>query len=147
MGINTLSDSLGQSGGSIEWTCSKGNKYKISLMTLEKQSEFERALEKRAIEKVRTLKDVLDKDEYSAEISKTIESIKDGHYIFGGPTASEALRTLWGISNLMAILIGVSPNDASIIIAENNDIGEIMEMVIERAFPVASGKGKKGEGQ
>jgi len=147
MGINTLSDSLGQSGGSIEWTCSKGNKYKISLMTLEKQSEFERALEKRAIEKVRTLKDVLDKDEYSAEISKTIESIKDGHYIFGGPTASEALRTLWGISNLMAILIGVSPNDASIIIAENNDIGEIMEMVIERSFPVASGKGKKGEGQ
>ena len=147
MGINTLSDSLGQSGGSIEWTCSKGNKYKISLMTLEKQSEFERALEKRAIEKVRTLKDVLDKDEYSAEISKTIESIKDGHYIFGGPTASEALRTLWGISNLMAILIGVSPNDASIIIAENNDIGEIMEMVIERSFPVASGKGKRGEGQ
>ena len=147
MGINTLSDSLGQSGGSIEWTCSKGNKYKISLMTLEKQSEFERALEKRAIEKVRTLKDVLDKDEYSEEISKTIESIKDGHYIFGGPTASEALRTLWGISNLMAILIGVSPNDASIIIAENNDIGEIMEMVIERSFPVASGKGKKGEGQ
>jgi hypothetical protein len=147
MGINTLSDSLGQSGGSIEWTCSKGNKYKISLMTLEKQSEFERALEKRAIEKVRTLKDVLDKDEYSAEISKTIESIKDGHYIFGGPTASDALRTLWGISNLMAILIGVSPNDASIIIAENNDIGEIMEMVIERSFPVASGKGKKGEGQ
>lgn len=147
MGINTLSDSLGQSGGSIEWTCSKGNKYKISLMTLEKQSEFERALEKRAIEKVRTLKDVLEKDEYSSEISKTIESIKDGHYIFGGPSASDALKTLWGISNLMAILIGVSPNDASIIIAENNDIGEIMEMVIERSFPVASGKGKKGEGQ
>lgn len=147
MGINTLSDSLGQSGGSIEWTCSKGNKYKISLMTLEKQSEFERALEKRAIEKVKTLKDVLEKDEYSSEISKTIESIKDGHYIFGGPSASDALKTLWGISNLMAILIGVSPNDASIIIAENNDIGEIMEMVIERSFPVASGKGKKGEGQ
>ena len=147
MGINTLSDSLGQSGGSIEWTCSKGNKYKISLMTLEKQSEFERALEKRAIEKVRTLKDVLDKDEYSAEISKTIESIKDGHYIFGGPTASEALKTLWGISHLMSILIGVPPNDASLIIAENNDIGEIMEMVIERSFPVASGKGKRGEGQ
>jgi len=147
MGINTLSDSLGQSGGAIEWTCSKGNKYKISLMTLEKQSEFERALEKRAIEKIKTLKDVLEKDEYSAEISKAIESIKDGHYIFGGPAASEALRTLWGISNLMAILIGVSPNDASIIIAENNDIGEIMEMVIERSFPVASGKGKKGEGQ
>jgi hypothetical protein len=147
MGINTLSDSLGQSGGSIEWTCSKGNKYKISLMTLEKQSEFERALEKRAIEKVKTLKDVLEKDEYSAEISKTIESIKDGHYIFGGPAASDALRTLWGISNLMAILMGVSPNDASVIIAENNDIGEIMEMVIERSFPVASGKGKKVEGQ
>lgn len=145
MGINTLSDSLGQSGGAIEWVCSKGNKYKISLLTLEKQSELERAFEKRSIEKIKELKDILDKEEYSAQIAEAINSIKNGDFVFGGKRSSEMLRTLWGISTMLSVLAGITINEAGVIINENEEISQLIEMVVERSFPAAVGKAKSGE--
>lgn len=145
MGINTLSDSIGQSGGAIEWVCSKGNKYKISLLTLEKQSELERAFEKKSLEKIKELKDVLDKEEYSEQINEAIASIKNGDFVFGGKRSSEMLRTLWGISAMISILLGISINEASVLISENSEISQLIEMVVERSFPAAVGKAKAAE--
>lgn len=145
MGIHTLSDSLGQSGGAIEWVCSKGNKYKISLLTLEKQSELERALERRALEKIKAHREFLGDDEYHSQIASILESIKNGDYIFGGKLSSEALRTLWGISTLLSILANVTPDEASVLINENSEISSLIEMVVERSFPVAVGKAKGKE--
>lgn len=145
MGINTLSDSLGQSGGPIEWVCTKGNKYKVSLMTLEKQSEFERLLEKKAIESVRNHKDILEKEEYTSQIQSILESIKNGEFVFGGKKSSDALRTVWGISALLSILAGITQNEASVLIAENEEIPMLIETVVERSFPVSAGKFKAME--
>jgi hypothetical protein len=145
MGINTLSDSIGQSGGAIEWVCSKGNKYKISLLTLEKQSELERAFEKRSIEKIKELKDILDKEDYSVQITEAINSIKNGDFVFGGKRSSEILRTLWGISAMLSILAGITINEAGVLINENDEISQLIEMVVERSFPAAVGKAKAGE--
>lgn len=147
MGIHTLSDSIGASGGPIEWTCSKGTVYQISLLTLEKQSKFERAMERKCIDSLKGLRTLLEKDEYSDALAAALESIKDGDYVFGGDRSSECLRTLWGISNLMAILIGVSPDEASVIINDNEDIGPLIEIIIERSFPVAVGKSKAAKGK
>lgn len=145
MGIHTLSDSIGQSGGAIEWVCSKGDKYKISLLTLEKQSELERAFERKSLEKIREYKEFLDKEEYDKQIAEVIESIKNGEFVFGGKRSSELLRTLWGISTLFSILAGISANDASALINENSEISSLIEMIVERSFPVAVGKAKAQE--
>jgi len=145
MGIHTLSDSIGASGGAIEWTCSKGTAYQISLLTLEKQSKFERAMERKCIDSIKGLRTLLEKDEYSDALASALESIKDGDYVFGGARSSESLKTLWGISTLISILMGISAEEASVIINDNEDVGPLIEMVIERSFPVATGKLKAGK--
>lgn len=142
MGIHTLSDSIGASGGPIEWTCSKGTVYQISLLTLEKQSKFERAMERKCIDSLKGLRTLLEKDEYSDALAAALGSIKDGDYVFGGDHSSDCLKTLWGISTLISILMGVSPEEASVIINSNEDIGPLIEVVIERSFPVAMGKSR-----
>lgn len=139
MGIYTLSDSLGQSGGAIEWVCSKGDKYKVSLLTLERQSKFERILERKAIESVRELKDLIDKEEYSYSIKECLKSISNGDYCFGGDKCSASLKTFWGITNLLALLVGVDPDKASQLIQENEEISDLIETVVKRSFPVANG--------
>jgi len=145
MGIHTLSDSIGASGGPIEWTCSKGTVYQISLLTLEKQSKFERAMERKCIDSLKGLRTLLEKDEYSDALASALESIRDGDYVFGGARSSESLKTLWGISTLISILMGVSAEEASTIINDNEDVGPLIEIVIERSFPVAMGKLKAGK--
>lgn len=145
MGIHTLSDSIGASGGPIEWTCSKGTVYQISLLTLEKQSKFERAMERKCIDSLKGLRTLLEKDEYSDALASALDSIKNGDYVFGGARSSESLKTIWGISTLIAILIGITPEEASVLINDNEDIGPLIEMVIERSFPVAAGKLRAGK--
>ncbi len=146
-GINTLSDSLGQSGGAIEWTCSKGNKYKFSLLTLGKQSEFERAIERKSLDKIRSMKDLLDKEEYDKAIADALKAISLGEFCFGKERCTEELRSFWGVSTILAILAGVSGEQASILMHENEDIGQLVEAIVERSFPVAVGKAKEGKAQ
>jgi hypothetical protein len=112
---------------------------------LEKQSELERAFEKRSIEKIKELKDILDKEDYSVQITEAINSIKNGDFVFGGKRSSEILRTLWGISAMLSILAGITINEAGVLINENDEISQLIEMVVERSFPAAVGKAKAGE--
>lgn len=143
MGTHTLSEMVGESGGPIEWTCSKGNKYKFSLFTLANQSRFERELERKAVESLRNTKDLLDKEEYAEALSNVLKDISNGKYTFGGQEAMSALRTMWGVSTLLSILIGISQEDASRLIAENEDISMVLSSVVERSFPVGKAKKEK----
>lgn len=145
MGTHTLSETLGESGGPIEWVCSKGNKYKFSLLTLGNQSKFERALERKAVESLKNTKDLLDKDDYDKAISGVLKSISSGNYAFGGQEATAALRTMWGVSVLLGILGGIEPDEANRLVVENPDISKVIESVVERSFPV--GKSKKEKDQ
>ena len=144
-GIHTLSDSLGTSGGAIEWNCSKGDKYKFSLLTLAKQSEFERAVERKSLDKIRGMKDLLEKDEYDVAIGNALKAISVGEFCFGKERCTEELRTFWGVSTLLAILAGIDPNQASTLMHENSDVGQLVETIVERSFPVAVGKSKEGK--
>lgn len=147
MGIQTLSDSLGASGGAVEWTCCHGNKYKFSLLTLGKQSEFERAIERKALDKIRSMKDLLDKEEYSKAISDVLADVSRGDFCFGKERCSEELRSFWGISTLLGILSGVTGEEASRLMQENEDVGQLVEAIVERSFPAATGKAKAGKDQ
>lgn len=144
-GIHTLSDSLGSAGGAIEWTCSNGNKYKFSLLTLQKQSEFERAIERKSLDKIRGMKDLLDKEEYDKAIADTLRAVSLGEFCFGKDRCTEELRTFWGVSTLLGILAGIDGNHASQLMHENEDVGQLVETIVERSFPVAVGKAREGK--
>lgn len=140
MGIHTLSDALGGSGGPVVYTCSKGNEYKFSLFTLESQSKFERELERRAFEKVRHLKDLMDGKEYEKQIAEVMKSIRSGDFAFGKDECNSALSSLWGVTKLIAILGGLRDEQASSLVQENDDLKVLIETIIERSFPVMSKK-------
>lgn len=144
-GTHTLSDSLGASGAPVEWSCSKGNKYKFSLLTLQKQSEFERAIERKNLEKIRAMKDLLDKEDYDKAIKEFMASLSLGEYCFGKERCAEELKTFWGISTLLSILAGISSEEASRLINENSDVSALVEVIVERSFPVMVGKAKEGK--
>lgn len=136
----TLSDTLGGSGAPIEFVCSRGNKYKFGLLTLGKQSEFERALESRELTRLKGLREALGEDEYKAQVKDLLKEFKHGEYSFGGEKCSDALSSLWGISTLIGILGGIDAEDAHTLIQENTEIRDVIEMIIERSFPVMSKK-------
>lgn len=140
MPIHTLSDSLGGSGAPIEFICSRGDKYKFSLLTLGKQSEFERALESRELARLRDLREALGEEEYKAQVKELLREFKHGEYAFGGENCSDALSSLWGVSTLIGILGGISSEQAHTLIQENVELRELIEMIIERSFPVMSKK-------
>ena len=146
-GTNTLSDSLGQSGGAIEWTCSKGDKYKFSLLTLEKQSQFERAIERKALEKIRSIKDLVDKDEYDKTVRETLKSISLGDYCFGKDRCTEELKTMWGVSTLLSILAGIDLDKANDLMNGNSEIGQLVETIVERSFPVMVERAREGKAE
>jgi len=59
--------------------------------------------------------------------------------------ASEELRTFWGVSTLLGILAGIDGNHASQLMHENEDVGQLVETIVERSFPVAVGKAREGK--
>lgn len=140
MAIYTLSDTLGGSGAPIEFVCSKGDKYKFSLLTLGKQSEFERAIEARELGRLKALRESLGDEEYKEQVKDLLKEFKHGEYAFGSDNCSDALSSLWGVSTLIGILGNISSDKAHELIQENIELRELIEVIIERSFPVMSKK-------
>lgn len=147
MAIHTLSDTLGGSGAPIEFVCSRGDKYKFSLLTLGKQSEFERAIESRELNRLRALRESLGDDEYKEQVKELLREFKHGEYAFGSDNCSDALSSLWGVSTLIGILGGISSDKAHGLIQENVELRDLIEIIIERSFPVMSKKKREAQAQ
>jgi len=135
----TTSDVLGSSGAKIEWVDAKGKTYQVSLLTLEKQSAYERWLEREAVKSVKNVRDLLDQDEYNSALDRCLGEISSGKYIFGGDVAQESLGTFRGMVAMIAILFGISNEEALELTKENKDLPKIIENVITRSFPVQEG--------
>lgn len=138
----TTSDALGGSGAKIEWTDAKGKVYEVSLLTLEKQSAYERWLEREAIKAIKNVRDLLDKEEYEVALIKNLEDISSGRYVFGGEDAQNSLTSFKGMCAMISILFGISSEDAITLVKENLDLPKVIENIILRSFPVQEGNAK-----
>lgn len=139
----TTSDAIGANGAKIEWVDAKGKTHQISLLTLEKQSAYERWLEKESIKAIRNVKDVLGEDEYTAALSVALDNITSGRYVFGGEYAQESLTTFKGMCAMISILFSITNEQAMELVKENKEIGKIIENIIVRSFPVPEGNGEE----
>ncbi len=135
----TTGDALGGSGAKIEWVDTKGKTYQVSLLTLEKQSAFERWLEKESVKAIKNVKDVLDESEYNAALSVALSDIASGRYVFGGEDAQQSLTTFKGMCAMISILFGITHEQAMELVKENKELGKIIENIIVRSFPVPEG--------
>lgn len=136
----TVGDSIGSSGGKVEWTHPSGKIYQISLLTLENQSKFERALEREAVRSITNVKDILGESEYSQALDRCLDEISSGKYAFGLPDAQKALGTLKGICSMISILFSITSEEAMKLMAECPELAKVVESVIVRSFPVPEKK-------
>jgi hypothetical protein len=136
----TTSDVLGGSGAKIDWSDSKGNNYKVSLLTLEKQSAFERWLEREAVKSIKNVKDILTEIEYQAALSKVLDDISSGRYVFGGEDAQNSLTSFKGMCAMISVLFEVENEQAVQLVKENTELPKLIENIILRSFPVPEGK-------
>lgn len=135
----TTGDALGGAGSKIEWVDAKGKTHQVSLLTLERQSAFERWLEKESIKAIKNVKDVLDESEYNAALSVALEEIASGKFVFGGDEAQKSLESFKGMCAMIAILFGITSEQAMELVKENKELGKIIESIIVRSFPVSEG--------
>lgn len=136
----TTSDVLGGSGAKIDWSDSKGNNYQVSLLTLEKQSAFERWLEREAVKSIKNVKDILTEIEYQAALSRVLDDISSGRYVFGGEDAQNSLTSFKGMCAMISVLFGVENEQAVQLVKENTELPKLIENIILRSFPVPEGK-------
>lgn len=140
MPVHTLSDTLGNSGAKVEYTCSLGNKYSFGYLDLLAMSKFESAIMQKDIMALKDVKQSLTNEEYEKLQSKIIGKWFDGEYVFGGKRAMAELSNLWGISNVLSIISGISPSEANTLIQSNEDLKEVVRVVIEKSFPLSKKK-------
>lgn len=136
----TTGDVLGGSGSKIEWVDSQGKTHQVSLLTLERQSAFERWLEREAVKAVKGVKDLLSDTEYQAALSRVLDDIASGRYVFGGEDAQNSLTSFKGMCAMISILFGMENDQAVELVKLNTELPKLIESVILRSFPVQEGK-------
>lgn len=140
MPVHTLSDTLGNSSGKITYTCVKGDKYSFGYLDLEAMSKFESAIFEKDICALKRLKDTLDSKEYEELQAKIMKNWFEGEYVFGGKRSMSELSNLWGVSNVLSIVSGVTPVQANDLIQNNSDLKDVVKLIIEKSFPLTKKK-------
>lgn len=79
----------------------EGKNYAIGPLTYEVQAQFERWLEKRAMDVVQRLKERLDDDAFGEALSRVVADISAGKYAFFSRGALEAMRSFEGFKHLL----------------------------------------------
>jgi len=134
MPINTVSDVLGHQAAPTEWEASNGSKYQLSLITLKSQSKIEKFIERDAIESISAHREVIGEDEYHRQITKILKEISQGRYNFGGEYCQNALETMKGVSALVAVIFNVDRDHAMELLATEEEIKDVVQMITERSF-------------
>lgn len=125
------------SGGSltIEYN---GKKYTAGLITQKVKAEFEKKLEKKALDSIFVMKAYLEPVEFREAISGVTRDIASGIYSFGSEYCVQALSTPSGALAFASILFNAPENEVQdLMIVENQKFEVVMELVREKSFPNA----------
>lgn len=138
---DTASDLL-NSGGEGSLTIDyNGKKYTAGLITQKVKSDFEKKLEKKALDSIFSMKSYLEPVEFREAVSGVTRDIASGIYSFGSENCVQALSTPSGALAFASILFNAPENEVQdMMISEKERFEAVMHLVREKSFPNA----KKG---
>lgn len=132
---NSLLNSGGEGSLTIEHN---GKKYTAGLITQKVKAEFEKRLEKKALDSIFAFKNYLEPVEFREAISGVTRDIASGIYSFGSENCVQALSTPSGALSFASILFNAPENEIQDVMLVNRERFEVvMELVREKSFPNA----------
>ena len=133
--VGNLLNSSGEGSLTIEYN---GKKYTAGLITQKVKAEFEKRMEKKALDSVFSMKDRLEPVEFREAISSVTRDIASGIYSFGSENSISALSTPSGALAFASILFSAPENEIQdLMLAENDRFEAVMELVRDKSFPNA----------
>jgi hypothetical protein len=134
--VNSLLNSNGEGGSlTIEFN---GKKYTAGLITQRIKAEFEKKLEKKALDAVYSLKSHLEPVEFREAISGVTRDIATGIYSFGSDNSVQAMTTPWGGIVLASLIFNTTEDEVqALMLSEREKFETVMQLVREKSFPNA----------
>jgi hypothetical protein len=133
--VGNLLNSSGEGSLTIEYN---GKKYTAGLITQKVKAEFEKRMEKKALDSIFSMKDRLEPVEFREAISSVTRDIASGIYSFGSENSIASLSTPSGALAFASILFSAPENEVQdIMLAENDRFEAVMEIVRDKSFPNA----------
>lgn len=131
--VGNLLNSSGEGSLTIEYN---GKKYTAGLITQKVKAEFEKRMERKALDSVFSMKDRLEPVEFREAISSVTRDIASGIYSFGSENSIAALSTPSGALAFASILFSAPENEVQdVMLAENDRFEAVMEIVRDKSFP------------
>jgi hypothetical protein len=131
--VGNLLNSSGEGSLTIEYN---GKKYTAGLITQKVKAEFEKRMEKKALDSIFSMKDRLEPVEFREAISSVTRDIASGIYSFGSENSISSLSTPSGALAFASILFSAPENEVQdIMLAENDRFEAVMEIVRDKSFP------------
>ena len=131
--VGNLLNSSGEGSLTIEYN---GKEYTAGLITQKVKAEFEKRMERKALDSVFSMKDRLEPVEFREAISSVTRDIASGIYSFGSENSIAALSTPSGALAFASILFSAPENEVQdVMLAENDRFEAVMEIVRDKSFP------------
>lgn len=131
--VGNLLNSSGEGSLTIEYN---GKKYTAGLITQKVKAEFEKSMEKKALDSIFLMKDRLEPVEFREAISSVTRDIASGIYSFGSENSIASLSTPSGALAFASILFSAPENEVQdVMLAKNDRFEAVMEIVRDKSFP------------
>jgi len=131
--VGNLLNSSGEGSLTIEYN---GKKYTAGLITQKVKAEFEKRMEKKALDSIFSMKDRLGPVEFREAISSVTRDIASGIYSFGSENSIASLSTPSGALAFASILFSAPENEVQdVMLVENDRFEAVMEIVRDKSFP------------
>lgn len=133
--MRSVSDVLHNHGGTTEYTTKSGKQLKIKYLTLKGMSEYENALQNRAINKLAQQANIIPQATFDKMFSDLLDRIASGAYAFGSELCTKSLGTVNGVTDLVSIMCGISNDEAlDLLISEGDHFRKIIDEVLRKSI-------------
>lgn len=134
-GVSELLNVPGEGSLSIQFN---GKTYTAGLITQKVKADFEKRMERKALDAIFKVKDLLDPVEFREAVSGVTRDIAAGIYSFGSERSIQALSTPAGTCSFASILFNAPEAEIEqLVMAKSDEFKIVMDLVREKSYPNA----------
>lgn len=134
-GVSELLNVHGEGSLSIQFN---GKTYTAGLITQKVKADFEKRMEKKALDAIFRVKEHLDPVEFREAISGVTRDIAAGVYSFGSERSIQSLSTPSGTCAFASILFSVPESEIEqLVMSKPDEFKIVMDLVREKSYPNA----------
>lgn len=133
--MRSISDVLQNSGGKVVYNTKTGKQINLDYLTLKHMSEYENRLQNRSMKQLTEQRANMPSDIFAKLFSELMDKIASGNMAFGSEVCQKSLSTIQGVTDLISILTGLTPEESlELITTEGEAFKIIFDEVIRKSI-------------